>query len=218
MSATAEWADNDRGRERRQGCGWRRDGSRGGAPWRPIELVAMILGFIVFWPIGLTILGLKIWQKKTGYQGDMVGFAQTQFEEMRGRSRSNWESVQRIWRDAARIGAAPAAPATAPSTNGRRSKLDRIEEERRRLDAAQREFGEYLAHLHMARDREEFERFKQERSAAQARGETGWRPFDEKPAGKTRPARLGPLRLFWNLNNRCRDGDAPLAAFSLART
>jgi hypothetical protein len=61
----------------------------------------------------------------------------------------------------------------------KKMEVERIEEERRKLEAAQREFGEYLAHLRMARDRDEFERFKTERSAAQARGESGWKPFDE---------------------------------------
>ena len=36
--------------------------ARAGVP----ELLAMILGFVVFWPIGLTILFLKIWQKREG--------------------------------------------------------------------------------------------------------------------------------------------------------
>ena len=186
MSATADWANNDRG-ERRGRCGWRGDGfRRNGAPWRPIELVAMILGFIVFWPIGLAILLIKIWQKKTGHEGDMVGFAQTRFDEMRERSRGHWDRFGG--------GFGPRGPGWGGYSNtGNRAfdewkkmEVERIEEERRKLEAAQREFGEYLAHLRMARDRDEFERFKTERSAAQARGESGWKPFDEnKP--DTRP-------------------------------
>ena len=34
---------------------WR--GARCGTSWRPLEIVAMILGFVLFWPIGLAILG-----------------------------------------------------------------------------------------------------------------------------------------------------------------
>ncbi len=31
--------------------------------WRPIEIVAMVLGFILYWPIGGAIVCAKIWQK-----------------------------------------------------------------------------------------------------------------------------------------------------------
>lgn len=182
MSATADWADNDRGRERRGRCGWKGDGfRRNGARWRPIELVAMILGFIVFWPIGLAILLMKFWQKRSGYEGDMVGFAQTRFDDMRERSRANWAGFGggRGWGGYHNTG-------NRAFDDWKKVELERIEEERRKLEAAQREFGEYLAHLRMARDREEFDRFKNERSAAQARGETGWKPFDErKPEAPT---------------------------------
>src|ERR1700761_7126150 len=41
---------------------WRRSGAR----WTAFEIVAMVLGFIVFWPIGLAILGYKFWQSRNG--------------------------------------------------------------------------------------------------------------------------------------------------------
>jgi hypothetical protein len=58
-----------------QSCSTRQnDGSHGcgywhGEPWKPMEIVAMVLGFMVFWPIGLAGLGWKFWQKKFGYPG-----------------------------------------------------------------------------------------------------------------------------------------------------
>ena len=30
------------------------------------EVIAMVLGFAVFWPIGLAILGYKLWQRRFG--------------------------------------------------------------------------------------------------------------------------------------------------------
>ena len=45
-----------------------------GEPWKPVEILAMILGFIVYWPIGLAVLGWKFWQKKSGYPGDIISF------------------------------------------------------------------------------------------------------------------------------------------------
>jgi len=32
-----------------------------GEPWKLVEILAMVLGFIVFWPIGLAVIGWKIW-------------------------------------------------------------------------------------------------------------------------------------------------------------
>jgi hypothetical protein len=34
------------------------------------------LGFIVFWLIGLAVLGWKFWQTKSGYPGDIITFGQ----------------------------------------------------------------------------------------------------------------------------------------------
>ncbi|VFU09125.1 conserved protein of unknown function [Methylocella tundrae] len=45
----------------------------------------------------------------------------------------------------------------------REGELARLEEERRKLVAAEREFAEFLENLRHARDREEFDRFMQER-------------------------------------------------------
>ena len=42
---------------------WR---SSGGSRWSAFEIIAMVLGFIVFWPIGLAILGYKFWQRRYG--------------------------------------------------------------------------------------------------------------------------------------------------------
>ena len=60
-----------------------------GLGWKPIELVAMILGFIVFWPIGLAILFAKMWQRKHGYSGDIPSFVKSRLRE---KWRENWQS------------------------------------------------------------------------------------------------------------------------------
>src|ERR1700693_6268759 len=51
--------------------------------WSPFEIVAMVLGFIVFWPIGLAILGFKMWQRRSGYPGDLQTAAQEKWREAR---------------------------------------------------------------------------------------------------------------------------------------
>ena len=48
--------------------------SCGGGRWKPLEIGAMVVGFALYWPIGLAILGWKFWQKQSGYQGDPLQF------------------------------------------------------------------------------------------------------------------------------------------------
>ncbi|MCL2385286.1 MAG: DUF2852 domain-containing protein [Alphaproteobacteria bacterium] len=134
-----EWA-------RGQGC-------TAGEPWKFVEILAMVLGFIVFWPIGLAVLGWKIWQKKSGYPGDLVSFGQEKWRAYR--STRDWGFASPYW------------PGSSPSGNRafdewRAGELARLEEERKRLAAAEREFAAYMENLRHARDREEFERFMNE--------------------------------------------------------
>ena len=142
------------------------------ASWKPIEIIAMVLGFIFFWPIGLAILGVKIWQKRTGHDGDMVGFVQQKWQE---KSMGNWSMGCRSSNDVA-----PRWSAGNFGMNGfgamrstgnvafddwRATELARLEEERRKLADAEREFADHMENLRRARDREEFERFMSARAA-----------------------------------------------------
>jgi hypothetical protein len=142
-----------------------------GFHWRPFELIAMVLGFIVFWPIGLAILGWKVWQKKTGYGGDLAMFAREKWQE---KWNEKWERKAAHWQ-ARGFGAPWSASWTTPGTYGststgnsafddwRSAELARLEEERQKLIAAEREFAEFLENLRRAKDREEFDRFMAER-------------------------------------------------------
>ena len=142
-----------------QSCSTRQnDGSHGrgyshGEPWKPVEILAMVLGFIVFWPIGLGVLGWKFWQKKSGYPGDIISFGREKW--------GNWANVSK------RLGySVKGASGFGMGSTGNRAfdewratELARLEEERQKLVAAEREFAEFMENLRHARDREEFERF-----------------------------------------------------------
>jgi hypothetical protein len=138
---------------------WR--GCAPGEPWTVAEVFGMVLGFIVFWPVGLAILGWKIWQKRSGYQGDIVSFV-----------REKWASRGQ-WRQAGfdahlyGFGAGAASSGNFAFDEWRAGELARLEEEYQRLAAAEREFAEYLDNLRRARDREEFDRFMTERRRRQ---------------------------------------------------
>lgn len=119
-------------------------------PWKAVEIAAMVFGFMVFWPIGLAVVAWKFWQKRSGYQGDLVNFLQDKWQKG-----SHWASYS-------------AVPGFNSSGNAafddwREKELARLEEERRKLAAAEQEFANFMANLRRARDREEFDRFMNER-------------------------------------------------------
>jgi Protein of unknown function (DUF2852) len=152
------------------GARWRR-----GSRWTAFEIIAMILGFIVFWPIGLAILGYKFWQGRHGGP-DLQTLATNKWQDARTMMSSN-----SAWGSSWRCGGAmrSASRFYTPSTGNaafdewRTAELARLDEERRKLDDAQREFAEYVDAIRRAKDREEFERFMAERRAGQGGGGPG---------------------------------------------
>ena len=142
---------------------WRRGGSR----WTAFEIVAMVLGFVVFWPIGLAILGYKFWQSRYGGP-DLQTVAD---QQVAGGPRHDVGSNSSG--AAARRGARAAshsASGNAAFDEWRTAELARLDEERRKLDEAQRDFAEYVEAIRRAKDREEFDRFMAERRARPANG------------------------------------------------
>ena len=129
---------------------WRGCGSLG--RWRPLEIAAVVIGFAVWWPIGLALLGLRIAQRRGYSMNDAMGAMRAAFD--RGR---------------AGAGAPQWRPFNTPGTGNaafdewRAAEMHKLEEERRRLDAAQRDFAEHLANLRRARDRDEFDGFMRAR-------------------------------------------------------
>jgi len=143
---------------------WRRRGTR----WTGFEIIALVLGFIVFWPIGLAILGYKFWQRRSGGP-DLQTFVTDKWQDARTMMASNSSS----WScGAMRRGGRFYSPSTGNMAfdEWRTAELARLDEERRKLDDAQREFAEYVEAIRRAKDREEFERFMAERRARPANG------------------------------------------------
>jgi hypothetical protein len=114
------------------------------------EITGIILGFVFAWPLAVAYL---VW-KFAGYP--MPEAART--------------FVENRWRD---LQAAPRwTPGYRPTGNSafedyRRRELERLEEERRRLDEESRTFAVFVEELKRAKDREEFDAFM-----AKRRGET----------------------------------------------
>jgi len=134
-------------------------GRQGCAHWKPYEIAAVVLGFFIFWPIGLAILCWKLWQRSQGYEGDLFSFA----SEQGARVRTIFDDASR---EASRGWGGPSFMRSSGNVafdEWREGELARLEEERRKLAEAEREFAEHIEELRRARDRTEFESFMRAR-------------------------------------------------------
>lgn len=128
--------------------------------WSALTIALMVLGFIIFWPLGFAVLAYILWGEYFGGSKERAdAWLKEQkhaFKAKRGQHGSYCSTHS--------------ATGNAAFDEYREEQLKRLEEERRRLDEEREAFEEYLANLHKARDREEFDRFMRERSS---------RPTDE---------------------------------------
>ena len=153
---------------RRERVGGRPLASSGGSRWSAFEIVAMVLGFIVFWPIGLAILGYKFWQSRNGGP-DLQTLANNKWQDARGMMWSQFWP----WgcgADEAREPILMPLPATPLSTNGeRRNSVGSMKSaaSSTRRSASSPNMSDVIRR---AKDREEFERFMAERRARPAGG------------------------------------------------
>ena len=131
--------------------------------WSPLTIALMVLGFVIFWPLGLLVLGYILWGEKFGGSAEK---AQTYWNKGCSFVRNNHKH-----HGFGQSGYAPSG--NAAFDDYRSEQLRRLEEERARLDAEVEAFHEYMANLRRARDREEFDRFMSEhRGSRQGHGDT----------------------------------------------
>ncbi|MDR6755913.1 biopolymer transport protein ExbB/TolQ [Mycoplana sp. BE70] len=118
--------------------------------WTPATIALMVLGFMVFWPLGLAMLAYIIFgERLKSFKKDANERADGFFASCRGHRRGfrghgfgSGNVAFDEWRDA---------------------ELKRLEEERRKLDEMREEFDAYMHELRKAKDKEEFDRFMRER-------------------------------------------------------
>lgn len=126
-------------------------GGCGSARWKPLEIAAIVVGFVFWWPVGAALLGLKIAQRR-GYKVDDA------LNAVRGTFGGMGRAAAPQWRPFA-----SSSTGNAAFDDWRNAELAKLDEERRKLDAARREFADHLSNLQKARDREEFEGFMRAR-------------------------------------------------------
>lgn len=114
--------------------------------WTPATIALMVLGFMVFWPLGLAMLAYILW-------GDRLGDFKREVNRATGDA---FSGCRRATRSHVRTG-------NVAFDDWRETELERLAEERRKLDEMRDEFDEYVRELRRAKDQEEFDRFMAER-------------------------------------------------------
>lgn len=121
---------------------------------RPAWIGVMVLGFVLFWPIGLAVLGYLIWSGRMtcGWSGQHRGRQwQSRFADKFERARSRVEDEVKGF--------------AGTYSSGNRAFDDYRDATLKRLEQEEREFREFLSRLRQAKDKSEFDQFMSERRA-----------------------------------------------------
>ena len=126
--------------------------------WSALNIVLMIIGFAVFWPLGLAMLAWIIW-------GDEIG---RKTEELKGQfrafsDRASYRRPAGMWGQTGNLA----------FDEYREREMKRLDEERRKLDGMRAEFETFVKELRRVKDQEEFDRFMADfRNRTDTSGET----------------------------------------------
>ena len=126
--------------------------------WTPATIALMVIGFMVFWPLGLAMLAYIIWgDRLEGFKRD----ANRATDGIFAGCRRGADKAHRWGHGSARTG-------NVAFDDWREKELGRLDEERRKLDEMREEFDEYARELRRAKDQEEFDRFMADRNKSTA--------------------------------------------------
>jgi len=135
--------------------------------WTPATIALMVIGFVVFWPLGLAMLAYIIWgDRLDGFKRDVNRATDGVFAGCRRASRRPRAHTGNVAFD-----------------EWREKELERMAEERRKLDETLAEFDDYARELRRAKDQEEFDRFMANRNKPTA-------PSTDNNNGKSSPGLL----------------------------
>lgn len=153
------------------GSGWRvRRDAPAGVPrtargWTAPDIIAMVVAFLVHWEFGVAFLALKLWQQASGYPGSAFAFGIEKWEALVAATRSLLGGTHLPFS----LNVGPRSSGNQAFDAWRETELARIEAERTKLRAAERDFAGYRDELLQVTDREDFERFMQARNSPQNR-------------------------------------------------
>jgi hypothetical protein len=121
--------------------------------WTPVTIAMMIIGFMIFWPLGLAMIAYIIWGDRLDGFKNEVNRATDRFSgnfSTRTCNHYSWHQPQ---------------SGNVAFDEWREAELERLDEERRKLNEMRQEFEDYSRELRRAKDKEEFDRFMANRNA-----------------------------------------------------
>ncbi len=124
---------------------------------KPAWIAAMIAGFVLFWPIGLLILGYMIWSGRMGCNSQRGAWGENR--------QLRWErKIERMREKMDQWAAHRDSRASSGfSSTGNRAFDEYRSETIRRLEEEANQFRDYLERLRHAKDKAEFDRFMEDR-------------------------------------------------------
>ncbi len=124
---------------------------------KPLWIAAMVLGFIFWWPVGLTLLFLGIWGKRMAF-GGCGGW-------QRNSGNTGWHAQggPPPWANWKGFRSGGSGSAQQPQSSGNHAFDEYRTETLRRLEDEQNEFSAFLERLRFAKDKSEFDQFMNER-------------------------------------------------------
>ena len=118
--------------------------------WTPVTIAMMIIGFMIFWPLGLAMIAYIIW-------GDRLDKFKTDVNSATEKASCMFSKRDHSFRSHSRTG-------NVAFDDWREAELKRLHEERMKLDAMRAEFDDYARELRRAKDEAEFNGFMAERA------------------------------------------------------
>jgi len=127
--------------------------------WTPATIALMVLGFIIFWPLGLAMLAYIIWgERLDDFKRDVNMKTDEVFRGCSGIGRKRRHRHHH------------AHTGNVAFDDWREKELERLAEERRKLEEMRDEFDTYMRELRRAKDQEEFDRFMRDRKNGRNNG------------------------------------------------
>ena len=123
-------------------------------------IVAMILGFVFFWPVGLAILAYMIWSKRMFGRSSSCG-SWGRHSHHHSHSREDWEAMKDTWRN---MGSTMRPTGNAAFDAYKAETIKRLQDD-------QQAFETFLQRLRQAKDKSEFDAFMDDRAKAARAGD-----------------------------------------------
>ena len=126
--------------------------------WTPATIAMMIIGFMIFWPLGLAMLAYILWGDRLDTMKTDINRATDNMSDRVSKTFCGGRNPSRHSRTG-----------NVAFDDWREMEMERLAEERRKLDEMRNEFDDYLRELRRAKDQEEFDSFMKGKKAPTAK-------------------------------------------------